>query len=212
MLNMKRLLVLAPHTDDAELGCGASIAKFLESGVDVFVAAFSTAVESLPPGSAPDRLKDEFRAAVAVLGIKESNTILYNYPVRRLSSFRQEVLEDLVDLGRSIQPDAVFVPSSHDLHQDHETLHEEAVRAFKCSTVWGYDLPWNHVTFSTHAFVCIDKRHLEKKWAALTCYQSQLELQRPYFSWNFIESLARVRGTQVKVEYAEAFEVVRIKT
>ena len=43
MNTMRRVLVLAPHTDDAELGCGGTIARLLTDGADVLVAAFSTA-------------------------------------------------------------------------------------------------------------------------------------------------------------------------
>jgi N-acetylglucosamine malate deacetylase 1 len=204
-------LVLAPHTDDAELGCGGSIARFVESGIEVIAAAFSTAEQSLPPGSSPNRLRDEFFSATKLLGIPRGNAIVYSYPVRRLSSYRQEVLEELTNLRRNINPEVVFLPSGNDLHQDHQVLHAEGVRAFKDVTVWGYDLPWNHVTFSTQAFVTLERRHVEAKWQALKCYESQLELKRAYFSWEFIESLARVRGAQVKAAYAEAFEVVRTK-
>jgi LmbE family N-acetylglucosaminyl deacetylase len=202
---------LAPHTDDAELGCGASIARFLENGIEVTVSAFSTAEQSLPPGSNPDRLRTEFLSATKVLGIPKENARVYSYPVRRLSYHRQEVLEELTKLRREVNPDAVFLPSGNDLHQDHQVLHVEGVRAFKDLTVWGYDLPWNHVTFSAQAFITLQLRHVEAKWKALKCYESQLELRRPYFSWEFVESLARVRGTQVKVDYAEAFEVIRVK-
>jgi LmbE family N-acetylglucosaminyl deacetylase len=205
------LLILAPHTDDAELGCGGTIARFIEDGIEVVVAAFSTAEQSLPPGSDPSRLRDEFFAATKQLGICKSNTVVYTYPVRRLSYYRQEVLEELTKLRREIKPQLVFLPSGNDLHQDHQVLHMEGVRAFKDVTVWGYDLPWNHVTFSAQAFITLERRHLEAKWEALKCYRSQLELQRAYFSWEFVESLARVRGTQVKADYAEAFDVVRIK-
>jgi hypothetical protein len=52
---------------------------------------------------------------------------------------------------------------------------------------------------------------LRAKWDALQEYKSQFELARPYFSWEFIEGLARVRGVQVKSTYAEAFEVMRLK-
>ena len=75
----------------------------------------------------------------------------------------------------------------------------------------GYELPWNHISFDAQAFVTLEERHLDAKWAALQAYTSQFELARPYFSRSFIEGLARVRGTQVKVEIAEAFEVMRIK-
>lgn len=52
-----RLLVLAPHTDDAELGCGATIARALEEGLTVHVAAFSIAEDSLPPDLPRDTLE-----------------------------------------------------------------------------------------------------------------------------------------------------------
>ncbi|MBV9265218.1 MAG: PIG-L family deacetylase [Acidobacteriaceae bacterium] len=208
---VERLLILAPHTDDAELGCGATVARFLEMGVDVNIAAFSTAEASLPPNSNPDRLGQEFLRATKTLGIPESKTFVYNYPVRQLGYHRQEVLEELIRLRREVKPQGVFLPAGTDLHQDHQVVHLEGVRAFKDVTVWGYELPWNHVTFSAQAFVRIQLSHLERKWEALQCYQSQLELGRSYFSWEFVAGLARLRGTQVQEEYAEAFEVIRIK-
>ncbi len=210
MLLPSRILVLAPHTDDAELGAGASIAKWIEAGVDVHVAVFSTAEESLPDGSVPTRLADECHESLDVLGILRENRTVLSYPVRKLGYHRQEVLEHMVQLGRDLDPDWVLIPSGADLHQDHSTIHDEALRAFKHKTVLGYELPWNHITFSASAFVTFERRHLDKKWEALQRYESQLELARPYFTLEFHESLARVRGLQVKHEWAEAFELIRV--
>ncbi|RRD46156.1 PIG-L deacetylase family protein [Tessaracoccus sp. OH4464_COT-324] len=210
MLLPKTILVLAPHTDDAELGAGGSIAKWIEAGVEVHVAVFSTAEESLPEGSAPTRLADECHESLDVLGVPRGNRTILSYPVRKLSYHRQEVLEHLVQLGRDIDPDWVLAPSGADLHQDHATIHDEALRAFKHKTLLGYELPWNHITFSASAFVTLERRHLDTKWAALTKYESQLEMGRTYFTPEFHDSLARVRGLQVKHEWAEAFELIRI--
>src|ERR1700733_12626407 len=77
MSSMQRVLVLAPHTDDAELGCGGTIARLLREGEDVFVAAFSTAEGSLPPGTAPTRLRDEFLTAMQSLGIPPEKTSVF---------------------------------------------------------------------------------------------------------------------------------------
>lgn len=210
MLQPKRILVLAPHTDDAELGAGASIAKWVEEGIEVHVAVFSTAEDSLPEGSKPLRLAEEFHSSLDALGIPREQRTVYGYPVRKLNYHRQEVLEHMVQLGRDINPDWVLVPSGADLHQDHATIHDEALRAFKHKTLLGYELSWNHITFSASAFIPVEKRHLDKKWEALTHYESQLELNRPYFTAEYHESLARVRGLQVKSEWAEAFELIRI--
>jgi LmbE family N-acetylglucosaminyl deacetylase len=210
-LQLRKILVLAPHTDDAELGCGASIARFLEEGVRVTVAAFSTAEESLPPGSPPNLLRDEFLLAMRTLGIAEPDAQVFAYPVRRLSYHRQEVLEDLVRLRHELDPDLVLAPSGSDLHQDHQVLHAESLRVFKDGSIWGYELPWNHVEFAATAFVTLEERHLKKKWDALQAYQSQLGLGRPYFSFDFLIGLARLRGVQVKSKFAEAFDLTRIR-
>jgi LmbE family N-acetylglucosaminyl deacetylase len=205
------VLVLAPHTDDAELGCGGTIARLLREGGNVFVAAFSTAEESLPPGAAPTLLRDEFLCSMQVLGIPPDKTFVFGYPVRRLSYYRQELLEELVKLRNQVNPSMVFLPSASDLHQDHQVLNAEGLRCFKGMTVWGYELPWNNIGFPAQAFITLEPCDLRAKWTALQAYKSQIELGRPYFSREFIEGLARVRGVQVKSPYAEAFEVMRLK-
>ena len=206
----RRVLVLSPHTDDAELGCGGTIARLLALGAEVSVVAFSLAQESLPPGSAPDRLRGEFLGAMGALGVDPKRSFLYDYPVRRFSLHRQELLDELVELRGNLCPEVVFVTSSTDVHQDHQVMHAEAVRLFKDHTLWGYELPWNTLRFSAQAFVVLNQENVQRKCAALAEYKSQFELQRPYFNDEFVKGLARVRGMQVRTEYAEAFEVVRV--
>jgi LmbE family N-acetylglucosaminyl deacetylase len=64
----QRVLVLAPHTDDGEFGCGGTMARLVETGADVRYVAFSIATRSLPDGFAPDTLAQEVRAATSELG------------------------------------------------------------------------------------------------------------------------------------------------
>lgn len=207
----QRILILAPHTDDAELGCGGTMARFLEEGSEVYVAAFSTARASVPKGSDPDILRKEFIQSMEILGVPEERYFIYDYKVRKLNYSRQEVLEEMITLRNTISPDMVFLPSGNDLHQDHEVVHNEGLRAFKGNSIWGYELPWNHVTFNTQAFVTLDKKHMEKKWEMMGVYESQLQKKRGYFDKDFIYGLAKVRGVQVGAEYAEAFDVIRLK-
>ncbi len=206
---IEKVLILAPHTDDAELGCGGTMARLAGEGIELNVAAFSTARASLPPGSDPDLLRKEFNQAMDVMGVPEERRFIYDYQVRKLSYSRQEVLEEMIKLKRDIDPQMIMLPSGSDLHQDHEVVYNEGLRAFKERTVWGYELPWNHITFSAQAFVKLTDEHVEKKWEVLQCYKSQFEKNRRYFTRNFIRGLAEVRGVQVKADYAEAFEVIR---
>ena len=202
-----RVLVLAPHTDDGELGCGGTISRMVEEGREVYYAAFSTAAESVPPPFPPDILEKEVREGTKVLGIPAANLLVYKYKVRHLPHMRQEILEELVRMKREIDPGTVFLPSAQDLHQDHQTVHIEGLRAFKTVTVLGYELPWNNLSFDYRHFCVLTREHVQTKIAALRCYQSQQH--RPYTQEDFIWSWARTRGGQIMVEYAEAFDVLR---
>lgn len=206
--NFKDILVLAPHTDDGELGLGGTISRFIAEGKKVTYVAFSTAEESVPEGFPRDILKTEVRNATAVLGVKPENLIIHSYQVRKLGYSRQEILEDLIKLKRANNFDLVFIPSLHDIHQDHSTIALEGLRAFKNTTILGYELIWNNLQFNTQCFVKLEKRFIDNKIKALKEYHSQG--RRDYLSDDFVYSLARARGVQVGCEFAEAFEVVRL--
>lgn len=203
----KRILVLAPHTDDGEFGCGGTLARYLDEGADVYYVAFSSCEDSLPLGVPTDTLKKELQIASAQLGIAASNLLILNYPVRRFPTHRQEILEDMVRLNTDIKPDLVFLPSTYDTHQDHNTISEEGFRAFKRSSLLGYELPWNNLTFTTNSFVFLTNTQLERKIEAIRCYKSQID--RNYSSADSIRALAITRGTQIGVSLAEAFEAIR---
>ncbi len=207
MTQYPNVLVLAPHTDDGELGCGGFIARLLEEGSNVYYAAFSTAQESVPEGFDKDILKTEVRAATKVLGIAPEHLMVYNFQVRKLNYVRQEILEELITLRKKVKFDLVLMPSLNDLHQDHKTIAEEGLRAFKQTNILCYELIWNNLSFNTQCFVKLEQRHIQQKSKALQEYKSQAK--RDYMSEEFIFSLARTRGVQIGCSFAEAFEVVR---
>jgi LmbE family N-acetylglucosaminyl deacetylase len=204
MFDPKKILVLAPHTDDGELGCGGTIAKFCAEGREVYYAAFCLCSKSLPAGLAPDTLEHECREATGILGIPASNLILFNYEVRELPAKRQEILEELLKLNTRIQPEMVLLPAASDIHQDHQTIHQEGMRAFKNVSFAGYELPWNNFSFRTNFFTRLTESELNKKIQSLAAYRSQSH--RNYMQEDFTRSLARVRGVQCGSQYAEAFE------
>ena len=170
----KRVLVLAPHTDDGEFGCGGTMARLVEAGVEVHYLAFSIATRSLPDGFAPDTLAREVRRGDrrARHPASRSSTV-HDFDVRTFPERRQDILELLVALWDDWRPDAVFQPSLHDVHQDHQTIAAEGLRAFKRTTMLGYEIPWNNFDFSYGAYVALEQRHVERKVAALERYASQ---------------------------------------
>jgi LmbE family N-acetylglucosaminyl deacetylase len=205
--HFSNVLVLAPHTDDGEFGCGGTMARLIEGGVKVTYAAFSTAAKSVPPGFPKDVLKHEVRAATGVLGIAEDDLRVYDFEVRTFPTVRQDILEEMIVLQREIDPDCVLMPALIDLHQDHKTIAEEGLRAFKRTTVMAYEIPWNNLNFAHQAYVRLEDRHVEKKVEALSCYASQGH--RNYTREDYIRNVALTRGVNIGGEFAEVFEVYR---
>jgi LmbE family N-acetylglucosaminyl deacetylase len=203
----KRALVLAPHTDDGEFGCGGTMARLVEEGTEVRYVAFSIATRSLPEGFPPDTLRHEVAAATAELGIPPGSLDVHDFDVRTFPEHRQELLELLIGLWNEWEPDVVFQPSLHDIHQDHQAIAAEGLRAFKRTTILGYEIPWNNLDFAYQAYVSLERRHLERKAAALACYASQQH--RRYADPEYVWNLARTHGININREYAEVFQVYR---
>jgi N-acetylglucosamine malate deacetylase 1 len=204
---IERALVLAPHTDDGEFGCGGTMSRLVEAGAEVRYVAFSIATRSLPPGFAPDTLAREVREATGELGIPEAQLTVHDFDVRTFPDHRQEILELLIGIWNDWRPDCVFQPSVHDVHQDHQTIANEGLRAFKRTTILGYEIPWNNFDFSYQAYVALEERHVDRKVAALERYASQQH--RRYANADYVRSMARTHGTNVNREYAEVFQVYR---
>ena len=204
----KRVLVLAPHTDDGEFGCGATLARLVDGGTEVRYVAFSIATRSLPDGFPPDTLAREVREATAELGIPDGLLDVHDFEVRTFPEHRQEILELLIALWEEWTPDAVLQPSLRDIHQDHQVIAAEGLRAFKRTTVLGYEIPWNNFNFDYQAYVAVEKEHVERKVRALARYESQQH--RRYSDPEYIWNVARTHGINVNREYAEVFEVYRV--
>ena len=207
MNSVSTILILAPHTDDGEFGCGGTIARYAGKGARTIYAAFSAAEQSVLPHLPRDILRTEVRNATAALGVKDEDCLVFDFEVRRFPELRQQILDRMIELSQKYKPDIVFLPSANDTHQDHQTIAQEGFRAFKRTTMLGYEVPWNNLDFRTSCFVDIGEDHLETKIRAIGMYQSQQD--RPYANADFIRSLALTRGVQIGKKYAEAFEVVR---
>jgi|TARA_Y100000385_G_scaffold250767_1_gene273080 LmbE family N-acetylglucosaminyl deacetylase len=209
MLNeIKKVLVLAPHTDDGEFGCGGTISKLIDLGAEVHYVAFSACEQSVLPNFPKDILISEVKEATLKLGILGENLHLLKYEVRTFNFNRQKILDDILKFKKNLSPDLVFIPSVNDIHQDHATIANEAVRAFKFTNLLSYEMPWNNFDFTTTNFFILSEKDLQIKIDALKSYKSQSH--RPYANADFIKSLASVRGVQIGQKFAEVFEVIRL--
>ena len=192
----KNVCVLSPHTDDGELAAGGTIIRLLEEGSNIFFVAFS---------AWRPILKSECKKSLATLGVEDYEIL--DFPRRHFPDKRQELLQYLYDLNLNRKFDLILTPSTNDLHQDHQTVTNEALRAFKNSSILGYELPWNHIEFRENGFVALKREHVDIKIKALWCYKTQID--RPYFDKEYLIGLTRSRGLHIGVKYAEAYEVIK---
>ena len=193
----KNVLVLSPHTDDAELGAGGTIAKLAEKKSDITLFAFSWC-------DSQENIK-AVKKATKILDINKLK--IFDFKRRYFPQKRQEILQILYDYNKQNNPDLVLTPSTNDLHQDHITVTQEAMRAFKKSTILGYEMPWNNIQMTTNSFIPLEEKHVKKKIESLTLYTTQEN--RYYFSEEYFRSILKMRGTQIQSEYAETFEVIK---
>ena len=207
-LKFKRALVLAPHIDDVEFGCGGTINKLVEQGTEVMYVAFSDCKESISKDLPADILRRELMNSIKVIGIKSENVKVLDFGVRYFYESRQKVLQELVNLRDEFRPDVIFTPSQADIHQDHKVVTEECIRAFKHCTILGYELPWNCLSFSYDTLISLDERNILKKIESINCYESQAH--RIYHSDEYIRAMALTRGLKINVRYAEVFELIRL--
>ena len=206
MKYFKKAIVLSPHTDDGEIGAGGLINKLIKNNTEVIYVAFSICEESVPDNLEPTILSKEVLLATKELGLVPENVLVYRKKVRYFDSIRQEILEILVKLNKEIKPDLVLLPSKDDIHQDHQVIHNEGVRAFKNSTLLGYETPWNNFGFEATLLVKLDIENIKAKINAVSKYKSQTFRS---YDLSKLKSIAEMRGLQVKTKYAEAFNIVR---
>jgi LmbE family N-acetylglucosaminyl deacetylase len=199
---MGKILFIGAHTDDVEFGCGGTIAKMIERGEEVSVAALSWG-SSLYPEM---HLDQEFQNSMQIFGVKA--TFLGDYQIRLFPLSRHKILQHLLLTREQVQPDVVFFPSVVDIHQDHQTVYQESLRAFKRVTHFNYELFWNCPDFHPQYYVELSEENFTTKVRALECYVSQKN--RDYFDLHKIRVWAEFRGAQVGKQLAEAFEVGKL--
>jgi len=189
----KKILLLAAHPDDLEFGMGATISKLKREGHKIKAIVLSDC-----------DILEELQESMEIL---KTFVNIYQIKVRTFPSKRQDILDLLIYWKNKFKPDIVYLPCSFDIHQDHSTVHQEGVRAFKHSILYGYSFYWNNLSEELRHFEIVLKEDMEKKVAALACYESQKD--RYYFDWDLEWKQAELNGRIINQQYVERFELIR---
>jgi len=202
-----KVLAISSHPDDIEIGCGATLAQAARDGADITLLVLSYHHQDFK-GSDENIKLFELRNSTEKLGINKYVEIK-DFPNRKFYEHYNEISELFFDISEEIDPDIVFLPASSDYHQDHRTVYETGVRAFKECTMLGYEVPWDHRIFHPEVFFTLEEKYIMQKCDAIECYKS-VYMKHGSTLRELMVSLARVRGSQVRTEYAEAFECIKM--
>lgn len=199
----KSVLFLGAHPDDIELGCGALLHQIVNQ-TDILCVTLSDNQKN------PDliNLKDEHYQAMDVLGVPREKIIFGPFTTRVFPDARQEILEYFLKLRREFGPDLIFVHSRQDVHQDHLTMTDEALRAFRGITVLGFDVVRSSYGFFPHFLAEVTEEDVNKKIEALSCYETYRD--RYYFNSELTRSIMIRHGALAERPFAEGFDILRI--
>ncbi len=222
----KSILVLAAHPDDEVLGCGGTIAKWVDVGARVHVAFLADGVYSRQVGSLPLQAELLARRAAAqkACSILGAQSVSFgDFPDNRMDTISlldvTQAVEALIDHH---QPDSVFTHHAGDVNIDHRRLHEAVVTAcrpqqghpvktllcFEVASSTEWQLPGSGPVFAPNWFVDISAT-LARKLAALEAYAAEHRAWPHPRSRQGVEHLAHWRGATVGVDAAEAFVLGR---
>ena len=199
----KRVLLLGAHPDDIELGCGALL-HHMAKEADVLCVTLSDNQKN------PDlrNVTEEHYVSMAILGVPKEKIVFGPFTTRVFPDSRQEILEFFLKLRKDYQPDLIFVHSKQDIHQDHLTMTDEALRAFRGITLLGFDVVRSSYGFFPHFLVEVTEEDVNKKIEALSQYETYRD--RYYFNSELTRSIMVRHGALAECPFAEGFDILRI--
>jgi len=199
----KKVLFLGAHPDDIELGCGALLHNIVNK-TEVLCVTLSDNQKN------PElkNVKSEHLGSMSVLGVPTEKILFGPFTTRVFPDSRQEILEYFLTLRQDFQPDLIFTHSRQDVHQDHNTMTDEALRAFRGVTVLGFDVVRSSHGFFPHFLVEVTEEDVNKKIEALAKYATYQD--RYYFNPELTRSIMVRHGALAECPFAEGFDIVRI--
>ena len=215
---MMKILIIAPHPDDEVLGCGGTVAKHSKRGDEVYLCIVTKAYT---PDWSEEFLKNrpkEIEKSNKILGIKK--TYFLDYLTVKLDTIPQKELNEAISkVVNEVNPDILYIPHKGDLNKDHRLVFESSLVATRpanhkikrissyetlSETEWGQPIE----PFIPNVYVNISET-FEIKIEAMKAYESELKQYPHPRSLEIVEALAKKRGSEVGVKFAEAFMLVR---
>jgi bacillithiol biosynthesis deacetylase BshB1 len=209
---MASILIVAPHPDDAELGMGGTLAKFVKQGHRVHLLDMTNG-EPTPLGDVATRAA-ESAAAGRILGVERSCLGLVNRQVVHDLPSRHKLAAAI----RAHRPNWLFLPYPVDAHPDHVAVTKIGEDARFDAKLTKTDIPgepWHpkriiyyfctHLRLSIAPSFCIDiSDTMDQKVAAMLAYESQFVRNNSPVP-EMVRTMAGYFGGRIGTAYAEPF-------
>jgi LmbE family N-acetylglucosaminyl deacetylase len=198
-----RVLAFGAHPDDLEVGAGGLLARLSEEGADVTLVVVSI----------PTHTEQRRAEALAAAEVIDANMfVLYeDKPCRVEDIPMHELVRRMDTIVGDVRPDLVITHSANDLHWDHGLVNRATVSALRrtpCDLLAYLSSPEMNAQSRSlgNCFADISS-YVEVKLQAIACHKSQL----PKLDLESSRDLARAMGRISGYEYAECYEVLRVR-
>jgi LmbE family N-acetylglucosaminyl deacetylase len=192
------VLCLGAHSDDIEIGCGATLMRML--------AERALAVRWIVFGCSVVRAEEARQSAQALLGqARESRVDVHDFRDAFFPHQAAEIKEIFELVKSEMTPDVIFTHTRHDLHQDHRVINQLTWNTFRDHLILEYEVPkYDGDLVSPNVFVDVEPEFADRKIAHLVRY-FETQRDKRWFDEETFRGLLRLRGIEAGVRYAEGF-------
>jgi LmbE family N-acetylglucosaminyl deacetylase len=198
------VIVFGAHPDDIEIGMAGTICRLVASGHRVYSCI------AVIPDQPALRLR-EARAAAAILGI--SDVIVMPLKAEQMG-YNRKTIGAVDQIIIQYRPHSVFTHWVEDSHQDHVNITKCIISATRKNNfnVYMYEqtIPGGITPAGFRAQYLIDiSPHIDRKMGSIRAHATQMQRNGLWWSEG-VRGRAMYRGYQIHVQYAEAFEIIKI--
>ena len=193
----KNILVLAAHPDDETLGCGATMAKLSDEGHNIQLLTFTDGVSSRDTDG---NRNDVLGKVKNILGL--SSYSYGDFPDNKMDSVPLLDVCKFIEDNVEVEPDIIFTHHRGCLNIDHQIVHRATLTSFRPQS-------GNNIKIYSYYVPSSTDYNPNNSFNGTVYYDEEMREYPHTRSYKNVENLMRVWGSEVGLEFAEKFELVR---